>query len=135
MKALLLNPWTWLIAAAVLLSAVGGGYWWGHTAAANSCAAKAGKAGAKVEAAEDRRDANIDAIASATAGAVAAALTQNRSSTDESVERIRTVVVPGACSAVDPAIVRELRDARDGINAALGVGVRLDPAGTDTAHP
>jgi hypothetical protein len=135
MKALALNPWVWLIAAAVLLASVGGGYWWGHTAAATSCKAKAGAATTKVEKVEDRRDENIDKIAAATAGAVAAALNENRGSTDESTERIRTVVVPGACRAVDPGILRELRAARDDANAALGIGVRPGASGADPADP
>lgn len=135
MRALLLNPWAYLIAAAVLLGSVGGGYWWGHTAAATTCQAKAGGAAAKVERIEDRRDAVIDQVAAATAGAVAAALNQNRGSTDESVERIRTVVVPADCRAVDPDVLRELRAARDDANAALRSGLRPGAAGAAPADP
>lgn len=135
MKALLFNPWTYLIVVAVMALSIGGGYRLGHTAATTSCAAKAGKAAAKVEAAEDRRDANIDAIGATTATGVAGALNQNRGTTDDSVERIRTIVVPGDCRAVDPGIVRELRAARDDANAALGVGLRPGTAEPDPAHP
>lgn len=132
-RPLLLNPYAWLIAVVVLALAVCGGYWWGHTAAATSCAAKAGAAGARVERAEDRRDANVEAIATATAAAVAATITENRGSTDESTERIRTVVVPGACRRADPVVVRELRAARDDVNAAIRAGLRLEPTGADPA--
>jgi len=135
MKALLLNPWTYLIAVAVVLGSVGGGYWWGHTAAATTCKARAGGAAAKVERVEDQRDAAIDKVAAATASAVAAALNQNRGSTDESVERIRTVVVPADCRAVDPDVLRELRAARDDANAALGSGLRSSAAGAPPADP
>jgi len=131
----LLSPYVWLGALLALLGALGGGYWWGHSAAAASCAARAGKASAKIEQAEDRRDANIEAIATATGASVAAALSANRGSTDESTERIRTVVVPGACAAVDPDILRELRAARDDANAALGVGVRPASSGASASHP
>lgn len=130
---LLLNPWTWLAALLVLAAAVGGGYWWGHSSASTACQARAGSAAGKVEASEDRRDENIDAIAAATAGAVAAALNDNRGTTDESTARIRTVVVPGDCRAVDPVIVRELRAAADDANAALRAGLRPDAAGARSA--
>lgn len=132
---LLLNPWTWLAIVLVLAASVGGGYWWGYSAAANSCAARGGNAKDKIERVEDRRDANVDAIGADTAGKVAAGVNQNRGSTDESAERIRTVYVPGDCRAVDPDILRELRAARDDANAALGVGVRPDPAGAPAARP
>jgi hypothetical protein len=130
-----LNPYAWLIAVAVLLSSVGGGYWWGHTAAATSCAAKAGKAVGKAVDVGDRRDTKVDAIGQSTAAATGAALNRNRNATDESVERIRTVIVPGPCRAVDPAILRELRAARDGANTALGIGVRPGSAGAGAADP
>lgn len=135
MKTLLLNPWAWLIAAVVLLAAVGAGYWWGRSAATTACAAKAGTGAAKIEAAEDKRDERIDAVAAATASAVAAALNQNRSSADESAARILTVEVPAPCRAVDPVSLRELRAARDDANAALGISVRPDAAGADPARP
>ena len=135
MKLLLANPWTYLIAVVVLILAVGGGYRWGSTAAATSCQAKAGTAKAKVEGVEDARDEAIDKIGADTSSASSAALNQNRGDTDESIERIRTVLVPGDCVAVDPGIVRELRAARDDANAALGVGLRPGAAGADPADP
>lgn len=111
-----------LVLAVLLL--VGGGYWWGGNNARNACAAANGKATAKVEKAEDKRDVNIEAIATATADAVAAELNQNRGAANESAEIIRTVVVPGDCRPVDPIIVRELRTAADGVNATLGIRMR-----------
>jgi len=132
---LLLSPWFWLIAAVLLLATGSGGYWWGHRTAASSCAAKADAAAAKVEAAEDARDANVEAVATATAAAVAGALATNRGYADGSEGRIRTVVVPGDCRAVDPVIVRELREAADDVNAALGVRVRPAATGPGPADP
>jgi hypothetical protein len=134
-RLLLLNPYAWLIAAAVLLSSGGGGYWWGHTAAATSCKAAAIKPLTKAANAGARRDAHVDAIGQASAAATDAALNRNRNATDESAQRIRTVVVPGPCRLVDPGILRELRNARDGTNAALGVGVRQGAAGAGAVHP
>jgi len=129
------NPYLILAGMLALVGAFGGGYWRGNVAASDACEAEKGRAAVKVEAAEDDRDANIEAIATAAATATAAAMNENRGATNESSERIRTVVVPGACRAVDPAILRELREARDDANAALGIGVRPDPAGTDPANP
>lgn len=127
----------YLILGAVLAigGAAGGGYWFGHSVASDACIAKAAEDAGKVEAAEDKRDTNIEAIATAAASAAAAAMNENRGSTYESVERIRTVEVPADCRRVDPVVLRELRAARDGANAALGVGVRPGAAGTDPADP
>jgi hypothetical protein len=129
------NPYFILAGLLALGGALGGGYWWGHGAASDACVADAAKLAGKVESAEDRRDTNVEAIATAAATAAAAALNENRGTTHESVERIRTVVVPADCRAVDPGILRELRAARDGANAALGIGVRPAGAGTDPADP
>lgn len=128
-----MNPYLILGAVLAIGAAAGGGYWRGHVAATNACEAKAAKEAGKVEAAEDKRDENIEAIATAAATAAAAALNENRGTTYESVERIRTVEVPADCRRVDPDILRELRDARDGANAALGVGLRSGAAGADPA--
>jgi hypothetical protein len=121
------------LALVLALCLFGGGmYWWGGNNARNACAAANGKASAKVEKAEDKRDANIEAIAAATASAVAAELNQNRNEGNESIERIRTVYVRPECRAVDPDILRELRQARDDANAALGISVRPAATATDT---
>lgn len=130
-----MNPYVILGVVLAIGAAAGGGYWRGHVAATNACAANAAKEIGMVEAAEDRRDANIEAIATAAATATAAAMNENRGATNESSERIRTVVVPGPCRAVDPAILLELRQARDDANAALGVGLRPDTAGAAPANP
>jgi hypothetical protein len=129
-----LRPYMPLIGLVALLAYGGGMYWWGGSNARNACAAANGKASAKVEQTEDKRDANIEEIATAAARATAAELNLNRGQTDESTDRIRTVVVPGACRTVDPGIVRELRQARDDANAALGIRMRpgaTEPAATD----
>ena len=124
------------LAIVLALGLFGGGmYWWGGNNARNACAAANGKANTKVEKAEDKRDLAIDKIATATADALAVKLNQNRSETNEQAERIRTVYVRPECRAVQPDIVRELRQARDGVNAALGVRVRPDAAGTDSTNP
>jgi hypothetical protein len=125
-----------VLAAVLALGLFGGGmYWWGNSNGRNGCAAANGKANAKIEKAEDKRDLAIDGIAAATAEAVAQELNRNRGLSDERSERIRTVEVPGNCRAVDPVIVRELRQARDGVNAALGVGLRPSSTEPDPANP
>ncbi len=124
------------LALVLALGLFGGGmYWWGGNNARNACAAANGKASAKVEKAEDRRDLAVEDIATATATAVAAELNQNRSDANDRAERIRIVEVPGACRNIDPAIVRELRQAADGVNAALGVRVRPAPAEPGAGNP
>lgn len=130
-----MNPYFILAGVLALVGAFGGGYWRGNVAASDACEADKGRAVVKTEAAEDTRDENIEAIATAAATATAAAMNQNRGSTNESSERIRTVVVPADCRAVDPAILFELRAARDDANAALGVGVRPVATGADPGNP
>ena len=129
------NPYFILTGLLALGGALGGGSWWGHGAASDACVANAAKLASKVESAEDKRDVNVEAIATAAATAAAAALNENRGTTHESVERIRTVVVPADCRDVDTDILRELRAARDGANAALGIGVRPAGTGADPADP
>ena len=130
---LLLNPWVILAGLLLLGGSVTGGYVWGARNAAALCAASNAKATGKIEKAEDQRDANVDAIGASTSAQVASEVNQNRGSTDESAERIRTVYVRGDCRDVDPGILRELRAARDDANAALGIGVRPVAAGSASA--
>ena len=130
-----MNPYFILAGVLAIGCAGGGGFLYGRSVESDKCEADKGRAVVKTEAAEDTRDENIEAIATAAATATAAAMNANRGSTNESSERIRTVVVPGACRAVDPAILFELRAARDDANAALGVGVRPVAAGADPANP
>ncbi len=130
-----MNPYLILAGVLAFGSACGGSFLYGKSVEADACEAEKGRVVVKTEAAEDTRDANIEAIATAAATATAAAMNENRGATNESSERIRTIVVPGACRAVDPSILFELRQARDDANAALGVGVRPDPAGADSANP
>lgn len=126
-----MNPYL-ILGAVIAIGAAGtGGFLYGKSVEKDACIAAAAKAAGKVEAAEDKRDENIEAIAVAVATATAAAMNDNRGTTYESVERIRTVEVPADCRRVDPVVLRELRAARDGANAALGVGVRPGAAGTD----
>lgn len=129
------NPYFLLAGVLAVGAACGGSFLYGKSVEADACEAAKAKDAGKVEAAEDTRDENIEAIATAAAAAAAAAMNDNRGTTYESVERIRTVVVPADCRRVDPDILRELRAARDGANAALGVGVRPVAAGTDPADP
>lgn len=130
-----MNPYFILAGVLAIGCAGGGGFLYGRSVESDKCEADKGRAVVKTEAAEDARDEKIEAIATAAATATAAAMNQNRGVTYESSERIRTVVVPGACRAVDPAILFELRAARDDANAALGVGVRPVAAGADPANP
>lgn len=119
MRLLLLNPWFWLVLVVGLLVLVGGGYWWGATNASAACGNDAGKQANRAEAAEDARDSAVDAVGERTRAATNAAYNDTRGTADERAQRIRTVVVPGDCRAVDPAIVRELDDARERINAKI----------------
>ena len=130
-----MNPYLILAGVLAFGSACGGSFLYGKSVAADKCEADKGRAVVKVEAAEDTRDANIEAIATAAATAAAAAMNENRGVTNESSERIRTIVVPGACRAVDPAILYELRQARDDANAALGGSLRPVAAGADPTDP
>lgn len=130
-----MNPYIILAGMLAFGGACGGSFLYGKSVGADKCEADKGRTVVKVEAAEDTRDTNIEAIATAAATATAAAMNQNRGATNESSERIRTVVVPADCRRVDPAILRELREARDDANAALGVGVRPDAAGAAAANP
>ena len=127
------TPYLVLGGVLAVVGAFGGGFLYGKSVEKDACIADAAKAAGKVEAAEDKRDENIEAIATAAATAAAAAMNDNRGTTYESVERIRTVEVPADCRRVDPVVLRELRAARDGANAALGVGVRPGAAGADPA--
>lgn len=124
------------LAFVLALGLFGGGmYWWGGSNARNACAAANGKAAARVEKVEDKRDLAVEAIAIATAEAVAVELNRNRGATDERSEKIRTVYVRAECRAVDPAVLQELRQARDDANAALGVSVRSSATGATAANP
>lgn len=130
-----MNPYLILAGVLAFGAACGGSFLYGKSVEADACDADKLDVVTKVESTEDERDEKIEAIATAVATATAAAMNENRGATNESSERIRTVVVPGACRAVDPAILFELRQARDDANAALGIGVRPDAAGTDPANP
>lgn len=113
-----------VLAAFLALLAFGGTmYWWGISNARSACSAANGKANAKVEALEDKRDLKIDTIAQQTADKIAQELAQNRNDGNESAEKIRTVYVRPECRAVDPAILQELRQARDYANAAKRTGL------------
>jgi hypothetical protein len=129
------NPYFILAGVLAIGCSGGGGFLYGRSVEADACDADKLDVVTKVESTEDTRDENIEAIATAAATATAAAMNANRGSTNESTERIRTVVVPGACRAVDPAILFELRQARDDANAALGIGVRPAEAGTAPSGP
>lgn len=124
MKPLLLNPWTYVAAGAVLLAVAAGSFGAGYMVRGWKCGAGAAKAAAKVEAAEDRRDQNIEAIGTRTRESVHAAEADTRGTADESAARIRTIVMPGPCRDVDPVVLHELDAARDRINAKIGGGVR-----------
>jgi hypothetical protein len=123
------------LAFVLALGLFGGGmYWWGGSNARNACSAANGKASAKVEKAEDKRDVNIEAIAAATGAAVAQQLNQNRNDSNDDAEKIRTVYIRPECRAIDTDILRNLQQARDDANAALGISVRPATASADTAN-
>lgn len=125
----------WATVAVLLVACVGGGYVWGSRAAATKCAAKVGKAAAKIESREDKRDANIEAIGQQTRERVAAAGAETKESGDASAERIRTVYVDADCRAVPADIVREHDDAVERINAKVRGGMRPGAAAAAGARP
>lgn len=120
----LANPYFWLSVVVLSLALAGGGYWFGCKTTADHFKAATGTSLEAAIKAGNRKGGAIDAIGSATAQTTAAAVNDNRGSTDESVARIRTIVVPGPCGDVPAPILRELRAARDDANAALGAGLR-----------
>lgn len=129
------NPWA-IVAVLVILGAT-------NTATAlffkgvgrdSVLAEQAADAEAQAEAAAQRqRDA--ETIGTAVASATAAALHQNAGSSNESVERIRTVVVPAECRDVDAASLHELRTATAAANRTLGDGLRSLAPGTGAGDP
>lgn len=123
------NPYVALGVVLGSLLALAGAFTAGYVVRGWKDGAAAGRAATTTEAAEDTRDFNIEAIGTAAGAAAAAAVNQNRSDTDASTQRIRTVVVPGDCARVPDGIVRELAEAAADTNAALGVGVRPGAAG------
>lgn len=132
---LLLNPWTYLVLLLGCALLVFGGYRWGARATADHFQAATGKTLEQAIVAANKVSVAVDRIGADTTHAIAAAVNDNRGSTDESTERIRTVVVPGDCRAVPADIVRELAAARDDANAALRAGVRPGATGPAAAHP
>lgn len=126
-----LDPRVWL---ALLISAVlcvGGGYQWGKHATTNAVAASASKADHKVATVEATRAAKVEAIGVAASTTVAVALNTNQVRTDESTERIRTVLVPADCRDMPAAVMHELSGEADRINAQIRSGLRPGAAGAD----
>jgi hypothetical protein len=116
------------------LALVGGGYWFGCRTTADHFKAKTGVALEDAIKAGNKVGAAIDAIGTTTTATTAAAVNDNRGSTDESVARIRTVVVPGPCADVPAPILRELDAARDDANTALRNGLRSRAAAAAAAQ-
>ena len=130
-----MNPYAILAALLLWIASAVGSFFWGRHVEGNARDAAAKAAGDKIEAVEDKRDTNVDAIGAAVAAGVAAALNENGSTTHESAERIRTVLVPGTCRDVDPGIVRELAQATDDANTTLRVGLRSAASRAAAADP
>lgn len=133
MKLLFLNPYFWLTVVVLSLALVGGGYWFGCRTTADHFKAATGKTLEQAIADSNAKGAAIDKIGSDTSHATAAAVNDNRGSTDESTARIRTVVVDGPCRDVPAVIVHELDTARDDANGALRAGLRSRATGADAA--
>lgn len=131
----MINPYAILAALLLWIATAAGSFFWGRHVEGNARDAAAKTAGDKVERAEDKRDANVDAIGAAVAAGVAAALNENGSSTHESAERIRTVFVPSSCRDVDPVVVRELAQATDDANTTLRVGLRSAASRAAAGNP
>lgn len=125
-----MNPWIIVGFLVMLIATSLGSCSHGKSLGKQACAAKAGVLLATTKSVQDQRDATVDSIGTATAKTAQAAANQTRTSTHESIERIRTVVVPGTCRDVDPAIVREHAEAQQRINAKIRSGVRPAAAGT-----
>lgn len=124
-----MNPWL-IIGFLVALILTGlGSCSYGKHQGEKSCQAAAGKQLGTTKAAQDARDVAIDAGAGKARADADAAVLDTRINTNESIERIRTVVVSGACRDIDPVIVREHTASQQRINAKIRSGVRPDGAG------
>lgn len=125
-----MNPWI-IIGFLVMLVVTGlGSCSYGKQLGKQACAAKAGVQLTTTKGVQDQRDVNVEAIGTATAKTAQAAANETRTNTNESIERIRTVMVPGPCRDVDPVIVREHAESQQRINAKIRSGVRPAAAGT-----
>lgn len=127
----------WVIAGALLLAGVssGIGYWAGQGAERTRC--QRDTATAAIEPAQKlaKRDAAIDTIGADTATQRAAGAYAITSRSHEVIERIRTVEVPGDCTAVPDDIVREHQATRAHVNAQIRGGVRPAADGPGAAGP
>jgi hypothetical protein len=130
-----MNPWIFVGFLVTLIVTGLGSCSYGKRLGTQACAAKSGVQLASTKAAQDTRDAAIEVIATETTQASDAAAHQTKVNTHESIERIRTVVVPGPCRDIDPVIVREHAESRARINAKIGSGLRPAGAGTTAASP
>jgi len=130
----------WVVAGAlVMASAAGGiGYWAGQGAERTRCQRDTASAAIAPAQKLAKRDAAIDAIGDDTATQRATGAYAITSRSHEVIERIRTVEVPGDCTAVPDDIVREHTATRAHVNAQIRGGVRPaadgpGAAGTDDA--
>jgi hypothetical protein len=133
MRLLFLNPYFWLTVVILSLALAGGGFWYGCRVTTDHWKAATGKTLEEAVKDSNARGAAIDKIGSDTSHATAAAVNDNRGSTDESTARIRTVVLDGPCRDVPAVIVHELDSARDDANTALRAGLRSRTTSTDAA--
>ena len=131
----MINPYAILGAVLFWIVSITSAFFYGQHVANAEHGAKQGVIAASVEAKEDKRDVAIDAIGTAAREGVLAALNENRNLGNERTERIRTVVVPSDCRAVNPAILRELSAAGNDINAALRSGLRPSTAPASATNP
>ena len=131
----MINPWVLLGAVLVLVGASTGAFLYGKEVGRDGLIAEQAEDAERTRERDAERATNTEAIATAAGAAVAVALNQNTGATNESMERIRTVVVPGECRDADPVVVSELRAGQVDINAALRGGLRRIAAAAGTGDP
>jgi len=125
----------WVVAGALVLAgaASGIGYWAGQGVERTRCQRDIATAAIAPAQKLAKRDAAIDAIGADTATQRTTGAYAITSRSHEVIERIRTVEVPGDCTAVPGDIVREHAATRAHVNAQIRGGVRPAAAGPGTA--
>ena len=131
----MINPWLILGVVLAFVAGTTGAFFYGKDVGRDDLIAEQAEQAEKTRERDAERATNTEAIATAAGAAVAMALNQNAGVSNESVERIRTVLVPGECRAADPVVVSELRAGQADINAALRGGLRRIAAATGAGDP
>lgn len=130
----MINPYAVLAAVLLLVGSSAASFLYGKSVGRDGLVADQAADVAAQRERDAERQVNVEAIGTAAAAAVAAALNKTAGDANASVERIRTVVVPAECRAVDPASLQELRMGADAANTALRDGLRQLAASPTAGH-